>query len=99
MGVRFSIEYCLDSCAAATSYATLNFSAWEIVDSFENVTTGGSVSIAGSNVTALALENDSSHLTANVTEVVHSYLPVNGVNVLRERYLSASVASQATVNF
>ncbi len=99
MGVRFSIEYCLDSCAASTSYATLNFSAWETVDSFANVTTGGSVSIAGSNVTALALENDSSRLAANVTEVVHSYLPVNGVNVLRERYLSASVASQATVNF
>ncbi len=99
MGVRFSVEYCLDSCPSATSYATLNFSAWETVDSFANVTTAGSVLIGNASSPALALENDSSRLSANVTEVVHSYLPVNGVNVLRERYLSASVASQATVNF
>ncbi len=99
MGVRFSVEYCLDSCGGTTSYATLNFAAWETVDSFANLTTDGSVALGGSNATALALENTSSRLAANVTEIVHTFLPVNGVNVLRERYLSASIASQAAVNF
>jgi hypothetical protein len=99
MGAAFSVEFCLPSCSSPTDWVNLTYRAWEATTAFSNFTTKGTVLEGTTSVPAIALENSSAWVQANLTETSDEHLPLLGWTVDHTRYLSASVAGHAAVEF
>lgn len=99
MGAAFSVEFCLPSCSSPTNWVNLTYRAWETTTAFSNFTTQGSVLEGTTPVPAIALENSSVWVRANLTETSDEHLPKLGWTSDHTRYLSANVAGQANVEF
>jgi hypothetical protein len=99
MGVAFSVEFCLPSCSAPVNWVELAYRAWETTTAFANFTTQGTVAENGTSVPAIALDNSSVWVHANVTESAVEHLPRLGWTVNQVAYLSADVQGHATVDF
>lgn len=100
MGLAFSLRFCDLSCAAPVQWANETFRAYENTTTFANFTDQGTVLQNGtSDVSALALENSTSFLHANVTESTDVYLPSAGQRGPHLGYLGANMFAQAAVSF
>jgi len=99
MGAAFAVEFCFPSCTSPTNWVNLTYRAWETTTAFSNFTNQGSVLEGGHSVRAIALENSSVWVRANLTETSDEHLPKLGWVSDHTRYLSANVAGQANVEF
>lgn len=99
MGAAFSVKFCLPNCSSPADWVTLSFRAWETTTAFANFTTQGTVEESAGTVPAIALQNSSVWVHANVTESVFEHLPKMGWTIDQTAYLSADVAGHTTVEF
>ncbi len=100
-GVALSLEFCKPDCGAPQQFANLSLHAWEKTNDWANFTTNGSVMENGQPTTALGILNANSQVRANLTETTFSALRLtaSGPAVDRSKYLSAALASDASVAF
>jgi len=71
IGALISVEYCLGRCSSGTELANYSFHEWEVANAWANVTTGGTVAVAGGgSVAALALSNSSESDRAYLRESI-----------------------------
>ena len=99
MGAAFSIRFCEPTCSGAKQWANQSAKIYESTATFANFTDQGTVYESGVGVPALALQNTTSFLSANVTESSDAYLPNLGQMGPHLAYLSANLAAQSSVEF
>lgn len=99
MGAAFSVEFCLPSCSSPTNWVNLTYRAWETNTAFSNFTTQGIVREGTHMVPAIALENSSVWVRANLTETSDEHLPQLLWTSDHTRFLSANIAGQSNVEF
>ena len=100
MGLAYSIRFCDIGCGSPTQWANQTFRLYESTATFANFTTQGSVFLNGTTETpAIALENTSSFLYANVTESTDVFLPSLGQLGPHLGYLGATLVANSTVRF
>lgn len=98
MGVAFSVRFCLPSCSSPSEWANESYRAWETTTAFSNFTTQGVVQEGNdATVPAVALENSTVFLRANVTETSDVFL--KGEAGPHTHYLSAALAGDSLVDF
>lgn len=68
MALDFDLTYCKSPCAATSTNATLNFSAFETESGFANFTTLGTVYENGVAIPAIAISNGSDQVRSGVSE-------------------------------
>lgn len=100
MGVAYTIQFCDPSCGAPTQWANQSYRVYETTTTFANFTSQGTVLANGtSDVPAIALENSTTFLHANLTESSDIYLPQAGELGPHLRYLGASLFARSAVTF
>jgi hypothetical protein len=97
--VDYWLSFCKPSCSNPTWTGSLTFQAWESEAGFANLTTAGTVTVNGTQVPALALENESNQVRGNVTETVSaSYHGILKVHTA-EYYFSVNASSELSISF
>jgi len=99
MGLAFNLRFCDVACVAPTQWANETYRAYEMTATFANFTEQGTVLLGGSDVPAIALENSTSFLHANVTESTDVFLPSIGERGPHLGYLGANLLAKAAVTF
>jgi len=100
MGVQYTVQFCDPSCGSPTQWANQSFRVYETTTTFANFTSQGTVLQNGtSEVAAIALENSTTYLHANLTESSDIYLPLLGELGPHLRYLGANLFGQSSVTF
>ncbi|HLM70599.1 MAG TPA: hypothetical protein VK423_04385 [Thermoplasmata archaeon] len=99
MGASFSLRFCLPSCSSPQNWVNLSYRAWESTNALANFTNQGTVVEGGVSVPAIAIENSSVWVRANLTESFSEHLPRMGFLVDHMSYLSADISGHASVNF
>ena len=100
MGVAFTVQFCQPSCSSPLQWVNESFRIYESTTTIANFTDQGSVTENGTaTVPAIALENTTSILHANLTESSDSYLPTLGYRGPHLTYLGANITGQSTVSF
>jgi len=99
MGLAYNLRFCDTNCLAPVQWANESFRAYETTATFANFTDQGTVLQGGSDVSAIALENSTSFLHANVTESTDVFLPVVGQRGPHIGYLGANLLAKTSVTF
>jgi len=100
MGVSFTVQFCQPSCSSPLQWVNESFRIYESTTTFANFTDQGSVTENGTSpAQAIALENTTSFLHANLTESSNSYLPALGQRGPHLTYLGADVIGESAVTF
>lgn len=69
-GETFYASFCAPSCGAPRVSSNLSVRAWEVDQVFANFSSDGQVTVNGSAVPALALDNTTATMQSNVTETL-----------------------------
>ena len=99
MGLAYVLRFCDTACVAPVQWANETFRAYETTATFANFTVQGTVDENGSDVAAIALENTTSFLHANVTDSTDVFLPSIGERGPHIGYLGANLLAQSAVTF
>ena len=100
MGAAYSIRFCQPSCSSPAQWANQTFRIYEATATFANFTDQGTVFQNGTTeVPAIAIENTTSFLYANLTETSDVYLPGAGQMGPHLRYLGADLTGASSVVF
>jgi hypothetical protein len=100
MGLAFMIRFCDLSCGSPVQWANETFRAYETTATFANFTDQGTVLLNGTTeVPAIALQNSTSFLHANVTEFTDVFLPSVGDRGPHIGFLGANLLARAAVTF
>jgi hypothetical protein len=100
MGLAYSIRFCDLGCGSPTQWANESFRLYESTATFANFTDQGTVHLNGTTeVPAIALENTSSFLHANLTESTDVFLPSVGYMGPHLGYLGADLVANSSVAF
>ncbi|HYA71032.1 MAG TPA: hypothetical protein VEH28_06675 [Thermoplasmata archaeon] len=100
MGLSFSVKFCTPSCSSPLQWANESFRLYESTTTFANFTDQGSVTENGTTpVLAIALDNTTSFLHANLTESSDNYLPSLGQRGPHLTYLGADLKAHSTISF
>jgi hypothetical protein len=100
MGLAYMIRFCDVACGSPVQWANETFRAYETTATFANFTDQGTVLLNGTtDVPAIALQNSTSFLHANVTESTNVYLPSAGYRGPHLGYLGANLLAKAAVSF
>jgi len=99
MGFAYSVRFCNAACAAPQQWANQTFRIYEATATFANFTSQGTVTENGSEVAAIALQNTTSFLHANLTESTDVYLPSLDQLGPHLGYLAANLVASASVRF
>ena len=99
MGLAYTIRFCDLTCASPTQWANETFRAYETTVTFANFTTQGTVFQNGTGVLAIALQNTTTFLHANVTEATDVFLPLAGERGPHLGYLGANLRARSAVTF
>jgi hypothetical protein len=97
--VDYWLSFCKPSCTIPTWTGSITYQAWETDVGFANLTTNGAVTVNGTQIPGLALENESNHVRGNITEAVtatyHGILKLHTA----EYYFSVNASSDMTLSF
>jgi len=100
MGFAYNVRFCYLSCGSPAQWANQSFRIFEATATFANFTSAGTVLANGSGeVPAIALENTTSFLHANLTESTDAFLPMAGWMGPHHGYLAADLTANVAVNF
>ena len=99
MGLAFTVRFCDSTCGAPVQWANETFRAFERTWTFANFTESGTVTQDDTSVAAIALQNSTSFLYANVTEATDVFLPLAGQLGPHIGYLGAYLRAFSSVRF
>jgi len=99
IGLAYALRFCDIACGAPVQWANETFRAYETTATFANFTDQGTVTENGNDVSAIALENTTSFLHANVTESTDVFLPSIGERGPHIGYLGANLLARSAVTF
>jgi len=99
VGLDYWLSFCKPTCSSPTWTGNVTFKAWQTEHGFANLTTNGTVTVNGTQVPALALENETNRVQGNVTETVSAVFhgPMNTHTA--EYSFSVGASSDLTVTF
>ena len=99
IGLDYAVQYCRPSCLTPSGEANATFHAWEQDVGFVNFTTNGTTYVAGAPVPALAVENSSDAVEANLSASYATQLHLLGQTRLSHYDYSVTLASHVAASF